>query len=61
MEGVLSLYSLPYNEKEPVLCFDEKSKELHKDSHKVIRTQKGKVRKRDYEYVRNGTSIHPTP
>jgi DDE superfamily endonuclease len=57
MEDVLTLYSLPYNEKEPVICFDEKSKELHKDSRKTIEcTEKGQVRKRDYEYIRNGTA-----
>jgi hypothetical protein len=57
MEDVLTLYSLPYNEKEPVICFDEKSKELHKDLRKTIEcTEKGQVRKRDYEYIRNGTA-----
>lgn len=57
MEDVLALYALPYNDKEPVLCFDEKSKELHKDSRKVKQcTTKGKIRRRDYEYIRNGTS-----
>lgn len=57
MEDVLTLYALPRNEKEPVLCFDEKSKELHKDSHKLKQcTKKGELRKRDYEYIRNGIS-----
>src|SRR3989344_1688593 len=53
MEEVLDLYAKPYNPKEPILCFDEKSKELRKDSRPVIM---GKITKRDYEYVRNGTA-----
>lgn len=57
MEDVLALYALPYNEKEPILCFDEKSKELHKESRTLQQcTRTGKVRRRDYEYIRNGTS-----
>jgi hypothetical protein len=53
MEDVLDLYAKPYNPKQPVLCFDEKSKELRKDSKAVIR---GKITRRDYEYIRNGTA-----
>lgn len=52
MEDVLDLYAKPYNPKEPVLCFDEKSKELRKDARI---TRYGKTIRRDYEYVRNGT------
>jgi hypothetical protein len=55
MEDVLNLYAKPYNPEEPVLCFDEKSKELHKDIRRFKKTRKGKVRRRDYEYKRNGT------
>ena len=53
MEEVLDLYAKPYDPKEPVLCFDEKSKELRKDARPVIRDR---ITKRDYEYVRNGTA-----
>lgn len=55
MEDVLDLYGKPYNQKEPVLCFDEKSKQLIKDTRPVRQTQSGKPRRRDYEYQRNGT------
>jgi hypothetical protein len=55
MEHVLALYALPYNPKEPLLCFDEKSIQLIEETRKVIETKAGKPRKRDYEYKRNGT------
>lgn len=55
MEEVLTFYEKPYDPKEPVICFDEKSKQLLKDTKKTKQTQEGKPRKRDYEYERNGT------
>ena len=55
MEGVLTLYEKPYNPKEPVICFDEKSKQLLKDTKKTKQTKEGKPRRKDYEYERNGT------
>lgn len=55
MEDVLSLYEKPYDSKEPVLCFDEKSKELRDDARTPIPAKEGVLRKRDYEYVRRGT------
>jgi hypothetical protein len=55
MEDILVLYAKPYDPKEPVVCFDEKSKQLLKDSRALKATQPGKTRIRDYEYVRNGT------
>ena len=56
MEDILARYALPYDSKEPMLCFDEKSKELHSDAHTKIEAREGRVRRRDYEYVRNGTA-----
>jgi hypothetical protein len=55
MEDVLDLYAKPYNPREPVLCMDEKSKELHEDARAHKHTKAGMVRRRDYEYVRKGT------
>lgn len=56
MENILALYALPYNPKEPVLCFDEKSKELHSDARTKIAPKTGRIQRRDYEYVLNGTT-----
>lgn len=55
MEDVLSLYEKPYDPEEPVICFDEKSKQLLKETRETKQTRKGKFRRRDYEYERNGT------
>jgi len=55
MEDVLTLYALPYNAKEPVLCFDEKSKQLIADTRAVAGTREGTPRRRDYAYKRHGT------
>lgn len=55
MEEVLTLYARPYNPKEPLVCFDEKSKQLLEETRPHTNTKKGKVRRRDYEYKRNGT------
>lgn len=56
MEDVINLYEKPFNRKEPVICFDEKSKQLLEDSRKGKGVQPGKIAIRDYEYVRKGTS-----
>lgn len=55
MEDILELYATPYNPKQPVLCFDEKIKQLLIDTRKVKNTKEGAHRRRDYEYKRNGT------
>ncbi len=56
MEDVLDLYGKPFNEKEPVICFDEKSKQLLEDSRAGKGAMPGKIALRDYEYVRKGTA-----
>ena len=56
MEHVLDLYAKPYNPKEPVLCFDEKSKQLLENIRPVILMRQGTVKKADYEYKRCGTA-----
>lgn len=54
MEDILDLYEQPYNPNEPVVCFDEKSTQLLADVREPV-TSSTAVRKRDYEYKRNGT------
>ena len=55
MEHILELYEKPYTPEEPIICIDEKSKQLLKDSRKEKPTEKGKAKRKDYEYERNGT------
>jgi hypothetical protein len=55
MENLLALYARPYNPKEPVICLDEKSKQLLAQTRKPIAAQPGTAAKEDYEYRRAGT------
>jgi hypothetical protein len=55
MYRILDLYHKPYNPELPVICFDEKSKQLLEDSRPPIPMSPGRVKKYDYEYRRNGT------
>lgn len=54
MEDVLDLYERPYNAKEPVVCFDESSKQLIQEVRLGTPTSPGCIAKQDYEYKRNG-------
>jgi hypothetical protein len=55
MEDVLNLYEKPYNPAEPVICVDEKSKQLIQDTRKTLKAKRNKLKRFDYEYRRNGT------
>jgi len=56
MENVLEVYTRPYDAKRPVVCFDEKSKQLVEEICTPIPAAPGRVECHDYEYVRNGTA-----
>jgi hypothetical protein len=55
MYDVLELYARPYRKNEPVVCIDEKSKQLIRDSRAPLSMKPGETAKHDYEYVRAGT------
>ena len=55
MYALLSLYSRPYNAQEPVVCVDEKSKQLLRQTRAPIAVQPGQCTREDYEYKRAGT------
>jgi hypothetical protein len=55
MYDVLELYARPYRKNEPVICIDEKSKQLVRDSRAPLAMKPGVPAKYDYEYVRAGT------
>ena len=48
MEEVLALYEKPYDPKQPLICFDEKSKQLLKDTREVLPATAGKARRQDH-------------
>ena len=56
MEHVLSVYTRPYDANHPLVCFDEKSKQLVGEVCKPIPAAAGRAECHDYEYVRNGTA-----
>lgn len=62
MEDVLDVYEREYDEKRPVVCLDETSKEIHAEVSEPIAAAVAMGEKpstpmrQDYEYVRNGTA-----
>jgi hypothetical protein len=55
MYCLLELYKATYDPNQPVVCMDEKSKQLLEDNRKPIKASQGKLEKYDYEYKRKGT------
>lgn len=55
MYDLLDLYARPFRSREPVVCLDEKSKQLLKDSRPPLPIKPGTPGRLDYEYVRGGT------
>src|SRR5205807_5511369 len=56
MEDVLEVYHRPYDEKRPLVCLDEASKQLIGETVRPLPAQPGQPERFDYEYVRNGTA-----
>ena len=56
MEDVLEVYQRPRDSLRPVVCLDEQSKQLIKETRTPIPTAPGRVERTDYEYERNGTA-----
>ena len=56
MEDVLNIYAKPYNPKEPVLVFDEKSVTLHDEKQPPQLQAPGRVLRRDSHCIRKGTA-----
>lgn len=54
METVLQLYHKPYDEKRPVICFDESSKALRGHKRDPLPARPGAVKRIDHRYERNG-------
>lgn len=56
MEDVLDVYHRPYDEKRPLVCLDEASRQLIGETILPIPAAPGRSARVDYEYVRNGTA-----
>jgi transposase len=57
MEEILDVYQRKYNEKRPLVCFDEVPKQLIGETRVPIPGTKGKNARYDTEYKRNGTCV----
>lgn len=55
MEEVLDLYAEPYDPGHPVVCMDETSTQLIKETREPIPATAGRPERFDYEYERKGT------
>jgi hypothetical protein len=56
MEDVLEVYHRPHDPTCPVVCLDETSKQLIKETRVPIPAKPGRPVRHDYEYERNGTA-----
>ncbi len=56
MEDVLEVYHRPYDERRPLVCLDEASKQLIGETVQPLPAEPGQAERFDYEYVRNGTA-----
>jgi len=56
MEDVLAVYKRPRNPDCPLVCLDEATKQLIKETRMPIPMAKGQAKRVDYEYERNGTA-----
>jgi hypothetical protein len=56
MEDVLEVYERPYDQREPVVCLDEKPITLHADVRPASPAAPGREARRDNEYKRCGTA-----
>ena len=56
MENVLEVYKRPHDPRRPVVCMDEKPKQLTKETRAPVPGAKGRPERVDYEYERNGTA-----
>lgn len=56
MEEILDIYKKRYTDKQPVICVDESSKQLIKETRQPLPMKPGEAEKFDMEYERNGTA-----
>ena len=56
MEDVLEVYQRPHNPDRPVVCLDETTKQLIKETRVPVPAKPGQPARHDYEYERNGTA-----
>jgi hypothetical protein len=56
MEDVLAVYTRPYDPCRPLVCMDEASRQLVRDTRRPVPVQPGQSVRVDYEYAREGVA-----
>ena len=56
MEDVLEVYQRPHDPQRPLVCLDETSKQMIKETRAPIPAASGRKARHDYEYERNGVA-----
>lgn len=56
MEDVLEVYQRPHDPSYPLVCVDEATKQLIKETRRPLPLKPGQIARHDYEYERNGTA-----
>ena len=56
MEDVLEVYQRLHDPDRPVVCLDETTKQLIKETRVPVSAKPGQPARHDYEYERNGTA-----
>ena len=56
MEDVLEVYQRPHDPRRPLVCLDETSKQLIKETRTPIAAKPGQPARHDYEYERKGVA-----
>lgn len=56
MEDVLAVYKRPRDASFPLVCLDETSKQMIRETREPIAMKKGRAQRVDYEYERNGVA-----
>lgn len=56
MEDVLEVYQRPHDPDRPIVCLDETTKQLIKETRVPIAAKPRQPARHDYEYERNGTA-----
>jgi transposase len=56
MENVLEVYHRPYDARRPVVCMDEKPRQLIAETRRRVPARPGRSERYDYEYRRQGTA-----
>ena len=56
MEDVLEVYTRPHDPARPLVCLDETSKQLTRETRRPQPMRPGRTARHDYEYERNGVA-----